>query len=114
MGDWCDEYYILYPDGFGIRKITLYSSYKEDDERHTDDEGHEWHEGIVVYHAYTTLEQAVNTDAVHVANMKGEVGIWTWEKPGEPETPMAHFIILRISRYITEKEIQLSRLCCMA
>jgi hypothetical protein len=86
-GDWCDEYYILYPDGIGIRKITLFSSYRSDDERHTDDEGHEWHEGIVVYHAYTTPEQAVNKDAVHVANMKGETGKWSWEVPGEPETP---------------------------
>jgi hypothetical protein len=86
-GDWCDEYYILYPDGIGIRKITLFSSYRSDDERHTDDEGHEWHEGIVVYHAYSTPEQAVNKDAVHVANMKGETGLWSWEVPGKPDTP---------------------------
>jgi len=86
-GDWCDEYYTIYPDGSGIRKITLFSSYRSDDQRHTDDEGHEWHEGIVVYHAYTTPEKAVNKDAVHVANMKGEKGIWSWEIPGKPETP---------------------------
>jgi hypothetical protein len=86
-GDWCDEYYTLYPDGIGIRKIVLFSSYRSDDERHTDDEGHEWHEGIVVYHAYTTPEEAVNKDAVHVANMKGESGVWNWNTPGKPDTP---------------------------
>jgi hypothetical protein len=84
-GDWSDEYYTIYPDGYGIRKVTLHTSHFSDDERHTDDYGHEWHEGIVVYHAYTTPEEAVNIDAVHVANMKGESAKWLWEIPGEPE-----------------------------
>jgi len=86
-GDWCDEYYTIYPDGTSVRKITLYSSYHADDERQTDDEGHEWQEGIVLYHAYTTPEAAVNLDAVHVANMQGETGIWRWDISGQPTTP---------------------------
>jgi hypothetical protein len=84
-GDWSDEYYTIYPDGYGIRKVILHTSHFSDDERHTDDYGHEWQEGIVVYHAYTTPEEAVNIDAVHVANMKGESARWNWETPGEPE-----------------------------
>lgn len=84
-GDWSDEYYTIYPDGIGIRKVILHTSHFSDDERHTDDFGHEWHEGIVVYHAYTTPEEAVHIDAVHVANMKGESAKWSWEIPGEPE-----------------------------
>lgn len=84
-GDWSDEYYTIYPDGYGIRKVILHTSHFADDERHTDDYGHEWHEGIVVYHAYTTPEEAVNIDAVHVANMKGESAKWSWMTPGKPE-----------------------------
>ena len=84
-GDWSDEYYIIYPDGYGIRKVILHTSHFADDARHTDDYGHEWQEGIVVYHAYTTPEEAVNIDAVHVANMKGESAKWTWTIPGNPD-----------------------------
>lgn len=84
-GDWSDEYYTIYPDGYGIRKVILHTSHFADDDRHTDDYGHEWHEGIVVYHAYTTPEEAVNVDAVHVSNMKGESAKWSWEVPGEPK-----------------------------
>ena len=84
-GDWSDEYYTIYPDGYGIRKVILHTSHFADDERHTDDYGHEWHEGIVVYHAYTAPEAVVNIDAVHVANMKGETAKWFWTIPGKPE-----------------------------
>jgi len=84
-GDWSDEYYTIYPDGYGVRKVILHTSHFEDDGGHTSAYGHEWHEGIVVYHAYTTPEESVNIDAVHVANMKGESAKWSWEVPGEPE-----------------------------
>ena len=86
-GDWSDEYYVIYPDAVGTRHIILHSGYRGDDIRHTDDAGHEWHEGIVVYSAYSPPEESVEIAAVHVANMKGEVGIWSWETPGKPTTP---------------------------
>ncbi len=85
-GDWCDEYYILYPDGIGTRKVVLFSNHLEDNRRATADAGHEWQEGIVLYHANTTPEEVVNIDAVHVANMNGEVGKWSWEIHGKPKT----------------------------
>jgi len=86
-GDWTDEYYVIYPDSIGTRHIILHSGYRGDDERHTDDAGHEWHEGIVVYSAYSPPEESVEIDAVHVANMNGDVGKWSWETHGEPTTP---------------------------
>ena len=87
-GDWVDEYYIIYPDAIGVRKVTSHSSlWKEETGRTTDDAGHEWQEGIVVYHKGDRPEKSLEIDAVHVANMQGEVGIWSWETPGEPTTP---------------------------
>lgn len=84
-GDWTDEYYVIYPDAVGTRVITLHTSHFGDDERDTDDLGHEWHEGIIVYSGFTMPEEALHIDAVHVANMNGEKGIWSWNKPGEPD-----------------------------
>jgi hypothetical protein len=86
-GDWSDEYYIIYPDAVGVRYIICRTSHFADDARDTDDFGHEWHEGIVLYNAFEKPEESVNTDAIHVANMKGEVGIWSWEENGNPTTP---------------------------
>ena len=87
-GDWSDEYYYIYPDAVSVRKVILHTSFATDDsEKSTDEEGHEWQEGIVVYHPHTRPEEYLHLDAVHVANMKGESGKWSWEKAGEPTTP---------------------------
>jgi hypothetical protein len=85
-GDWCDEIYTIYPDGIGTREVTLYTShFGDNEERATDDYGHEWQEGIVVYSANKKPEDDVNIDAVHVANMKGDTASWSWEIPGKPK-----------------------------
>ncbi|MEM8895020.1 MAG: hypothetical protein AAGC88_10615, partial [Bacteroidota bacterium] len=87
-GDWSDEYYYIYPDAVGVRKVVLHTSYaKENPTKGTDEAGHEWQEGIVVYHPFTRPEEYLHIDAVHVANMKGESGKWSWEKHGDPMTP---------------------------
>jgi len=89
-GDWTDEYYTLYPDAIGTRTVTLHTSHFGDDEHGitTDDLGHEWHEGIIVYNAFVMPEEALHVDAVHVANMHGKSAAWSWQEPGEPTTPM--------------------------
>jgi len=87
-GDWSDEYYYIYPDAVGVRKVILHTSYEIDDgTKSTDEQGHEWQEGIVVYHPFTRPEEYLHIDAVHVANMEGESGKWSWKKAGEPTTP---------------------------
>ncbi len=87
-GDWSDEYYYIYPDAIGVRKVILHTSYaSENDTKSTDEEGHEWQEGIVVYHPFTKPEEYLHIDAVHVANMKGESGEWSWKTAGKPTTP---------------------------
>jgi hypothetical protein len=86
-GDWTDEYYYIYPDAIATRKIILRTSYLGDDKRDTDDLGHEWQEGIVVYNAFVMPEEVLHVDAVHVANMKGESEAWPWVQPGDADTP---------------------------
>lgn len=87
-GDWSDEYYYIYPDATSTRKVVLHTSYfEENPSKGTDEAGHEWQEGIMVYHPYTKPEDYLNIDAVHVANMNGNVGKWSWKKHGQPTTP---------------------------
>ncbi len=87
-GDWSDEYYYIYPDAVGVRKVILHTSYaSESSIKSTDESGHEWQEGIVVYHPFTTPEDYLHIDAVHVANMQGKSGKWSWKTHGEPTTP---------------------------
>jgi len=87
-GDWVDEYYIIYPDAMGVRYVTCYSTqWWETTGRTTDDAGHEWQEGIVLYNAFEPPEKSLELDAVHVANMAGEVGKWSWETHGRPTSP---------------------------
>jgi len=86
-GDWTDEYYTLYPDAIGTRRITLHTSHTDDyEELETDDHGHEWAEGIAVFNAFVFPEEMLNYDAIHVANMAGATGRWIWNEPGQPET----------------------------
>ena len=95
-GDWCDEIYTIYPDEIGTREVILYTTHFGDDDRNTDDLGHEWQEGIVVYSAHVRPEDDVNIDAVHVSNMKGDTAEWSWEVPGKPkaEIPEGSNIVL--------------------
>ena len=75
--DWVDEYYCLYPDATGVRKITVHTSAPE--------KWMEWHEAIVLNQAGTMPEDNIALDAVSVANMKGESKTFTWTEDGAPD-----------------------------
>ncbi|GAH06669.1 unnamed protein product, partial [marine sediment metagenome] len=70
-GDWSDEYYIIYPDGVGIRDITLHSSQPM--------EPHEFQESIVIIGEGMTPEDVYDLEAVTFFNMKGESYTYSWE-----------------------------------
>lgn len=74
--DWVDEYYYLYPDATGVRKITAHTSAPE--------KWMEWHEAIVLNQPGTVPEDNIELDAVSVANMKGESMTFTWTNRGAP------------------------------
>ncbi|MHA1916557.1 MAG: LamG domain-containing protein [Promethearchaeota archaeon] len=71
-GDWSDEYYVIYPDGVGIRDITLHSSQPM--------EPHEFQESIVILGEGMCPEDAYELDAVTFFNMEGESYTYSWEK----------------------------------
>ncbi|MHA2180788.1 MAG: LamG-like jellyroll fold domain-containing protein, partial [Promethearchaeota archaeon] len=73
-GDWSDEYYVIYPDGVGIRDITLHSSQPM--------EPHEFQESIVIIGEGMTPDDVYDLDAVTFFNMKGESHTYSWEKSG--------------------------------
>lgn len=94
-GDWVEETYTVYPDGTCVRKIRVWSSKP----RVNPAEGRAWdnfrqyHEAIVINPPGTRPEDNIRTEALTLANMKGEVHTYSWANgpPGEkadfdPET----------------------------
>jgi hypothetical protein len=80
-GDWVDEYYTVYPDGVGVRKIELRSSALK--------ERTEFFESIVINPPRTFPEANIRPDAVTLANLSGETVTWLWTKEASPEKPRA-------------------------
>ncbi|MCK7478382.1 MAG: hypothetical protein M0C28_14005 [Candidatus Moduliflexus flocculans] len=86
-GDWVEETYTVYPDGSCVRKIKVWSSKPRLDPA----EGQEWnnfrqyHEAIIINPPGTRPEDNIETDALTLANMKGEVHTYSWADgpPGE-------------------------------
>ena len=72
FGEWADEIYTIYPDGVGVRKITLHSSQPQSQ--------HEWQEGMVVMGPGQRPEQVLEAGGLTLANMKGETHTYDWGK----------------------------------
>jgi len=72
-GDWVDEYYIIYPDASAVRSATLYST--------AINEFTDWQESIVVNQPGTGPEDNIDSKAISISNLKGEVAYYSW-----PET----------------------------
>jgi len=94
-GDWSDEYYTIYPDGVGIRKINLWSSQPMD--------SHEFQESIVLNQAGTRPEDNIETRALTMVNMKGETHTYSWAKDAprkidKPDNPNIEYINIK-SKY---------------
>jgi hypothetical protein len=89
-GDWVEETYTVYPDGSCVRKIKVWSSKPRLDPA----EGREWnnfrqyHEAIIINPPGTRPEDNIRTEALTLANMKGEVHTYSWADgpPGEKAT----------------------------
>jgi len=75
--DWVDEYYTIYPDSVGVRKITAHTT--------RPDKSMEWQESIVLNQPGTMPEDNIELGAVSVANMKGQSTTYIWTEKGAPE-----------------------------
>lgn len=75
--DWVDEYYTIYPDAVGVRKITVHTT--------RPDLWTEFQEAIVVNQPGTLPDDNIDYGAVSLANMKGESKTYYWTERGGPE-----------------------------
>jgi len=88
-GDWTDEVYTIYPDGVGVRKITLHSS---------DPAGpHEWQEGIIVMGPDQRPDTVLEAAALTLANTEGETYTYSWAETAprrldKPENACIHLV----------------------
>jgi hypothetical protein len=91
-GDWSDEYYTIYPDGVGLRKIHLWSSQPT--------EPHQFQEAIILNPPGTRPEDNIEVEAVKMMNMNGETHTYSWaegapEKIDKPEKANIQFVNLK-------------------
>lgn len=69
-GEWADEYYIIYPDGIGIRKIDLFYSNPL--------RKHDWEEAIVLLSPGQHPDEVIMDPEVTLVNMAGERHDYSW------------------------------------
>lgn len=69
-GDWTDEYYTIYPDGIGTRKIHLWTSEPT--------MPHQFQEAIILNPPGTRPEDNIDVEAITMMNMKGETHTYSW------------------------------------
>jgi hypothetical protein len=94
-GEWTEEYYIIYPDGIGIRKIDLFYSKPL--------RNHDWEESIILLSPGQHPDEVIADPEVRLINMKGEYHDYSWRRslPVEMKEPQAaniHVVNLK-SRY---------------
>lgn len=88
-GEWCDEYFIIYPDGIGIRKIDLYYSKPL--------RNHDWEEAIVLLPPGQHPDEVMQDPEVTLMNMAGEKHHYSWRnnlpvEMKEPEKANIHLV----------------------
>jgi hypothetical protein len=90
-GDWVEEYFTVYPDGQSVRRITVWSSspYVVPGKGPGTGGFRQYHEAIVINPPGTRPEDNIQTDALTIANMKGESHTYSWanEAPGTTGAP---------------------------
>ncbi len=91
-GEWADEYYIIYPDGIGIRKINLYYSNPL--------RKHDWEESIVLLSPGQHPDDVMEDPEITLVNMSGESHHYSWRNDlpvemKEPEKANIHIVNLK-------------------
>jgi len=82
-GEWAEEYYIIYPDAVGIRKIDLFYSKPL--------RNHDWEEAIVLLSPGQHPDDVIGDPEVTLINMRGESHNYSWrtDLPLEMKEPAA-------------------------
>lgn len=92
QGEWADEYYLIYPDGIGIRKIDLFYS--------TPLRKHDWEEAIVLLSPGQHPDEVIRDPEVTLVNMAGERHDYSWRNNlprelREPQGANIHVVNLK-------------------
>jgi hypothetical protein len=86
-GDWVEETYTVYPDGSCVRKIKVWSSNPRvrPEEGRVPENFRQYHEAIIINPPGTRPEDNIQTEALTLANMRGETHTYSWAvgPPGE-------------------------------
>jgi hypothetical protein len=78
-GDWCDEYWTIYPDGVAVRKQVLWSK------NYSKDFGtYQFQETIFFNQPGTRPQDNVDLEAITFCDMEGQKGSYSW-KDGIPK-----------------------------
>lgn len=88
-GEWADEYYIIYPDGIGIRRIDLHYSNPL--------RNHDWEESIVLLSPGQHPDDVMEDPEITLVNMQGESHDYSWRnnlpiKMEQPEKANIHVV----------------------
>ena len=91
-GEWADEYYIIYPDGIGIRRIDLHYSNPL--------RKHDWEESIVLLSPGQHPDEVMKDPEITLVNMDGESHQYSWRnnlpvEMKEPEKANIHVVNLK-------------------
>ena len=78
-GEWCDEFYIIYPDQVGLRKMELHYTLPE--------RKHDWLEQIVLLPPGKFPSDVIDKASVTLVNMQGETADYVWDDKLEIEMP---------------------------
>ena len=76
-GDWCDDYFTIYPDGVAARDLTHWCSDL--------DEWHSYEQDNFIIPIGLTPADILEPEAVTLANLKGEESKLSWAETGWPQ-----------------------------
>ena len=78
-GEWCDEFFTIYPDQVGVRRMELHYTMPE--------RKHDWEEQIVLLPPGKYPGDVIDKESITLVNMKAEVADYTWDEKMELEMP---------------------------
>lgn len=96
-GEWCDEFYTIYPDMVGVRKMELHYSKPE--------RKHDWEEQIVVLPPGKYPDDVIDSAGITLINMQGDTKKYSWhdkdlkiEMPDPPGANMSYVNLKSVYR----------------
>jgi hypothetical protein len=78
-GEWCDEFFTIYPDQVGVRRMELHYTMPE--------RKHDWEEQIVLLPPGKFPGDVIDKKSITLVNMRGETADYLWDENLKVEMP---------------------------